>query len=441
MQSENGGREKHWLRRLAELPGEALRWAKAVLDPSAGESAQLASSPRLRMKPQALHDLRQRLDRQLRQAGTTQHGGSPPAHPPDPSETELTDRIMRRRDADNRNNVSRTAAYWDMYRRRPELEWAFLAHMVSRNGGWNMTDLQGELLPHVLNGRQREQLFEFLERANALIFRDAYPQLLLYEESVKAGRPLFHLLPRFGVSQFMRFVWESFWRHNDSVLLTVGLIVNEQNYIEGRVVQNRKFREEVLETPYFRAQSLLQLNQVIFPYWTEEKKSGCLPGEKVAGGRMPRLAGLILENFGSLRERIEFGKKLYAILFAIPAVSEGARQFAGLCRHTGSRSDYWPDLFSALGEEVRSARTGPPQERLDGLRLRPGAPPIHSPPLGDAWPDRPVAVPEKYDWCADLTPLKYMTDIEPPASYDMTNAYAAGLRAIELAARAGRLLE
>lgn len=439
MQSEKGGREKHWLRRLAELPREALRRAKAVLGASAAEGVQLASAPRLRMKPQALLELRQRLERQLQQAGTPLSGGSPPAGP---AETALVDRIMRRRDADNRNNVSRTAAYWDMYQRNPELEWAFLAHMVSRNGGWNMTDLQGGLLPHVLDGRQREQLFEFLERANALIFRDAYPQLLLYEESVKAGRPLFHLLPRFGVSQFMRFVWESFWRHNDPVLLTVGLIVNEQSYIEGRVVGNRQFREEVLEAAYFRAQSLLQLNQVVFPYWSEQNHFVDLPQGKEAEERAPRLAGLILENFASLRERIEFGKKLYAILFAIPAVREGARRFAAQRKHTGSRSDYWPHRFAALGREAGPSRTGtPPQERLDGIRLRPGAAPIYSPPLGDAWPDRPVAVPEEYDWCADLTPLKYMTDIEPPASYDMTDAYAAGLRAIELAARAGRLLE
>ncbi len=36
-----------------------------------------------------------------------------------------------------------------------------------------MTDLKGELLPRLLNERQREAVFVFLETANSLIFGDA----------------------------------------------------------------------------------------------------------------------------------------------------------------------------------------------------------------------------------------------------------------------------
>src|SRR3954466_2277733 len=46
----------------------------------------------------------------------------------------------------NQNNVTRTKAYLDFYKLHPEIHWAFLGHMVSRNGGWNMTDLKGEFL-------------------------------------------------------------------------------------------------------------------------------------------------------------------------------------------------------------------------------------------------------------------------------------------------------
>ncbi|WP_212982334.1 DUF2515 family protein, partial [Bacillus paramobilis] len=41
----------------------------------------------------------------------------------------------------NKNNVTRTRAYYQFYIQYPEIHWALLGHMVSRNGGWNMTDL------------------------------------------------------------------------------------------------------------------------------------------------------------------------------------------------------------------------------------------------------------------------------------------------------------
>lgn len=43
----------------------------------------------------------------------------------------------------NKNNVTRTRAYYQFYIQYPEIHWALLGHMVSRNGGWNMTDLKG----------------------------------------------------------------------------------------------------------------------------------------------------------------------------------------------------------------------------------------------------------------------------------------------------------
>ncbi|WP_235941580.1 DUF2515 family protein [Paenibacillus puerhi] len=340
-------------------------------------------------------------------------------------ERQLLARIRTERDELGRNNVTRTEAYLRVYRDRPELHWAFLAHMVSRNGGWAMTDLCGEFVPFLLDGEKRTWIFGFLERANALIFRDAYPQLLVYEASIKARRPLFHLLPELGVSRFMRLLWESHWEKPDVSLLTIGLIINEQHYIEERVVRNPAYRQHVISTVFFQAQALLQLNQMLLPH---ARTQAC------------RLAGLTLERFTSLKERIEIGKQMYALLFAIPAVHEGAVRFAFARPHTGSRADYWPHLFAPAREEPPRLR-GELQEKLDldGIRLKAGARKLYSPALADVWPDWPAADPEPGDWFCDLSALDYLGDIPIPARYDLTQAYGSGLKKIELAVRAGEL--
>nr|WP_269148260.1 DUF2515 family protein [Paenibacillus glucanolyticus] len=85
----------------------------------------------------------------------------------------------------NRSNVTRTQAYYDCYKSYPELHWALLAHMVSRNAGWNMSDLKGGLMSDLTDSQFKNHLYRFLERCNALIFQDAYPQLLLYIHSRK----------------------------------------------------------------------------------------------------------------------------------------------------------------------------------------------------------------------------------------------------------------
>jgi hypothetical protein len=123
-------------------------------------------------------------------------------------EKEIVHQIKERTQRENRNNVTRTNAYWSCYQTNPELHWALLAHMVSRNGGWCMTDLRGELLPHLINNELAQHLFDFLERANGLIFQDAYPQLLLYGESKRRKKSLFHLLPHMNISSWMVPVWK-----------------------------------------------------------------------------------------------------------------------------------------------------------------------------------------------------------------------------------------
>ncbi|TLS53364.1 DUF2515 domain-containing protein [Paenibacillus antri] len=379
-----------------------------------GSPAAHAADAVIRVDPKERERVRRALERPP--ATTTLDGEA----------ARLVERIRNETRERNRDNVTRTNAYREFYIRRPEVHWAFLAHMVSRNGGWNMTDLQGELLPRLLATATRGRLFDMLEDANSFIFGDAFPQLLLYEECRKRGVPRFSLLPALGVSRFMQPVWERFWETRDSALLTTALIVNEQHYIEGRIVRDPKVQEQVLSSLPFQAQAALQLNQVYFPY-----------GGRDGEGRQ-RLAGLILENFGDLAERIEVGKTLYAMLFGIQAVADGAEAFASKTPHTGSRADYWPELFAPL-------RARPPggayEARLDGPKLRPGAERFYSPRLEAAWKRRPLREPERYDWLRDAgEACAYLTDARAKPPFEMGAEACYGLNKLELAALANAAL-
>jgi len=413
------------LNKLADVPQEWIHWAKQKTATLLHEKKQLDHIRIIRVQEQHVRMVASKLQR-LHE--TEQPAGANFDRPLSQADLALIRHIRAETELRNRNNVTRTNAYLEMYLRHPELHWSFLAHMVSRNGGWNMTDLRGELLPYLLDATQQEHVYAFLERANALIFHDAYPQLLLYEASLRSGTPRFHCLKELGVSSFMLPVWELFWERQDSALLTIALIVNEQHYIERRVVRHPTYRATVLDTLFFNAQSILQLNQVVFPYYDNDKL---------------RLAGLILENFSRLSERIEFGKKLYAILFGIPVVSEGAVSFAAARRHTGSRSDYWPHLFAPIRHAPPVPR-GQLKEWLDGCSLRPGASPLYSPRLCDVWKDRPAGEIEPGDWFGRDTAedaVSYLASVEPPFSFDMTHEYCFGLNKLELAVLAGDLLK
>jgi len=326
--------------------------------------------------------------------------------------------IRRATEEQNRNNVTRTQAYWDFYKRCPEVHWALLAHMVSRNGGYNMTDLRGELLAKAMEGGEAERFFHFLERANDLIFGDAYPQLLLYEESKRRGEPLFHLLPYFGVTCFMSVLWKRFWVTRDSATLTMGLVVNEQNYIERRVVQHEQFRP-VVESFEFVMQTLLNLTQVVFPY------------QPATGGRV-RLAGVTVDTFTSLPERIDTGRELYAILFRAPGVLEAVTRWAERTPHTGSRADYWPHLFTS-----EATRFFLLKGRVQGCELAPGARPFYSPRLVDAWPDVKAPHPaEPGDWCTSTTAAEELYLRKPTKHWDLTERYCETFALIEKAVEA-----
>ncbi|MGX1193540.1 DUF2515 family protein [Metabacillus sp. SLBN-84] len=262
----------------------------------------------------------------------------------------------------NLNNVTRTKAYLSFYIKHPEIHWAFLAHMVSRNGGYSMTDLKNSLVSHFLSENERNSLFHFLESANALIFHDAYPQLLLYEESKKSGKSLFRLLPALHVSKFMEPVWAQFYETKQSDLLTLALITNEQQYVEQQLVSKSS---DILKSIPYLLQERCGFTNVIFPF----KKRGY--------DQHFSLAGIEIGQFIDPKERISIGKSLYSTLFH-PAVFPSAFLFAKTFPHSGSREDYWPNLFAS-----------DPRQK------------IYSPKLTDVWND----VSHKYylwpDWLKD----------------------------------------
>ncbi|MFD2670685.1 DUF2515 family protein [Marinicrinis sediminis] len=357
---------------------------------------------------------------------------SSPVAPMTATEQAIVQRIEQETKMSNLNNVTRTQAYLDMYQQHPELHWAFLAHMVSRNGGWSMTDLKGEWLPRLLPADARRHLFQFLERANSYIFQDAYPQLALYRESIRHDQNLMPLLSHFHVSRFMQPIWAYFWRTRHAPLLSTALIVNEQHYIEERIVRQPFFQKHVLMTPAFQLQSLLQLNQICFPQLRNSTEISFNASQKP----LP-LNGLILEDFSDLQERIDFGKALYQLLFHTePARLKHTVAFATARPHSGSRADYWPHLY-------RSVRPDPePQTyiaKLKHCRLIDPDKPLYSPSLRQSWPNEPFVEPDRTDWFQARTKkaITCLKSMASPVQIHMEKEVCFGLRKIESAVLAG----
>lgn len=339
------------------------------------------------------------------------------------TEEQLCEDILTETARLNRNNVTRTQAYWELYKAFPELHWALLAHMVSRNGGWSMTDLKGQWLPQLLDQSFTASLFELLEACNSLIFGDAYPQLRLYAESKRRGRNLIFLLPRFGVSRFMQPMWESFWTVQDSVALTVALVINEQNFIQSRVVEDEKYKQQVFSSLTFRSQPLLQLNQIVFPMWHVRSHDRDYHDTPL------HLVGRVLEDFEDLQERIRFGKCLYGMLFGYTDVLERVVAFCEKVSHTGSRANYWPHRFygnhkQKAGSKLLSAEHAPGQ-LISSL--------WYSPPLSDVWPDRPHIPATQGDWFHNLDVLTHMKTIKLPHIIDMTHEHLFGQNKLQTA--------
>lgn len=325
------------------------------------------------------------------------------------SRDEIRD-LIEKTEFYNRNNLTRTSAYLRFYQQRPEIHWALLAHGVSRNGGYEMTDLHGDWFVRMSTEEDRVHFFHFLERANYLIFGDAFVQLLVYEESRRRGRPLFHVLPALKVSRFMQTVWEWFWETGDSYVLTVALIVNEQNFIDKRVVQSEQYGAKIIHSFQFQAQSLLNLTCVVFPF----KADGAT-----------HVGGTKVEHFTSLANRIATGMKLYNILFHSP-VKRLVQQWLHETPHSGSRADYWPLYFSSKTRASHDSAYTP--KFLDGAESEHR---IYSPRLEEVWPDVEHSPVESFDWFTRIEQADGLLHKELTPFVDFTSAYLETNRAVE----------
>jgi hypothetical protein len=277
------------------------------------------------------------------------------------NQSALIQHIREETKRHNQNNITRTSAYLTFFKKHPEIHWSFLAHMVSRNAGYFMSDLKGEYLPRLIKPSISEQLYQMLEKGNSYIFQDAYPQLLLYEESKRKGKSLFYLCRYFNVSPFMEGIWEMFLEGDHTPLLPVALIINEQSHIEKHLIQTKAFQKLKNSLP-FRMQNWLQLSQILFP---------AIP--------LKRMTGKSLESFERLNERIALGQNLYVHLFHKNIFNEVFR-FACQSEHTGSRRDYDPVSFSCY----TSHHPIKAKEKLSFFKTK-NKQKIYSPKLLEVW--------------------------------------------------------
>lgn len=236
-------------------------------------------------------------------------------------EIELIRQIKSETEKKNLDNISRTDAYFSYFKKNPDIIWSFLASMVSRNGGWNMCELEGAIFQELLEPQTRKQLFLTFERANWLIFHDVFPQLLLYQYSTKMKKPMFHLLPYFHVSSFIQREWVRYWQDGNRERMTTSLIINEQNVIHTPVIQHPVYKKKVFHSLIFNFQDWLHFSCVLFP---------------TCGGEV---YGASVHGFKSISKRINLGKRLVQIL-SHPRLFPYFLEFAEKTPHTGSRNDY-----------------------------------------------------------------------------------------------------
>lgn len=305
-----------------------------------------------------------------------------------PQDQKLYELIMNKVKNANLNNVTRTACYLDFFKKHPEIHWSFLAHMVSRNAGYYMTDIRNNLLSYVLDRNDQIALFSFLELCNAAIFHDAYPQLLLYEQWKRTGHSSLHVLKKFNVSIFMMNIWDEFLTTGNEQVLTIGLIMNEQHMIQKRILTDLK-KPIGLEEWLFLLQDRLEFTSILFPYGKQSPYS---------------LAGHSVSHFEQVKRRILLGKKLYSILFH-PAVFPTAYSFAINHSHSGSRADYWPHIYSKKNKKNR----------------------LYSPTLRSVWSNIPSLTLSSADWFTDQ-PIEVMAPLLTkmvPGRFSMTKKWKA----------------
>ncbi|MBU8907294.1 DUF2515 domain-containing protein [Desertibacillus haloalkaliphilus] len=310
----------------------------------------------------------------------------------------MINRLKRQTRKGNLDNISRTVCYQQFYKKHPEIKWAYLASMVSRNAGWNMTDLASQVYERMIPTHYRKFLFMTYERANWLIFDDAYPQLLIYEASKQQQQPLFHLLKAFHVSNFMIHEWMIFWRKKDQDRLCTALIINEQHLIQKPVIEHPFYQKKVFKTFPFYLEELLHFSVVLLP------------------SRNGQLFGFSVHGFQKVKNRILLGRRLAWVLFNSPAQNQ-IRDFSLKVQHTGSRSDY-----------ERYLVTKPPKK---------------TPMLRSTYPVIYHERRQGHDWFSQKTNRyvdKYFANFTVPRKYELTKWYENKQKQLYVSMRLEELL-
>jgi hypothetical protein len=259
----------------------------------------------------------------------------------------------------NRDNVTRTESYLELYtytrEEASDLPWLLMAHLVSRNGGYMMTDVAESIARDdgVFSRGALEDLFLFLERANYLIFHDAWHHVLLH----LLGRAHEATPPR--VPRFMSEAWTRYEADARSGAaaaptpeaerrLVCDLVTNEQNFIERRVVHNARFAKAAAMVAFF--ESIGREAPIVLP----DKSYTTTVG-----------------GFASLERRIATGWRIFDERLADRAGRARLFEWATAHPHTGSRAAYG-------GRSTRTVREAWPVGTVESMW-----PGIHAPPEPD----------------------------------------------------------
>ncbi|MNJ66206.1 hypothetical protein D3C77_622640 [compost metagenome] len=108
-------------------------------------------------------------------------------------------------------------------------------------------------------------------------------------------------------------------------------------------------------------------------------------------------------------------------------VRYGALNFAQQVPHTGSRADYYPELFT--WDKEQSARL-PFQGEIPSLYSKQALPDgqrLYSPKLLDTWHDTPYEPITREDWFKDQSMLHAISKPKLPLLCDITKEYEANI--------------
>lgn len=294
-------------------------------------------------------------------------------------------KILSQRLLGNFNNVTRTWYYLKVYEKHPELAWSLLAHLVSRNAGYQMSDLKRfeywktfingaahppisepfrtilkEALDH-LSTVEIQSIFAFLETGNFLIYRDVCPQLEAYDWAKQYpdhADELFDMLisPPFDCDKFIRDKWMEFYHNAKSQGWypewwfepaveehSFALIINEQNQIEDRLVHDPHNRYLGKLGAVIGPQRIIELigslgqTKLLFPV-----------SKSLSDSSPDHLLIYTVDDFSTLGSRIDTGRDLFVGLFKQTELQRILieRWAKSHPLHMGTRTNYNPLNYS-----------------------------------------------------------------------------------------------